>query len=201
MKVKDIKGKVAEKVGKAKEKIEKKCGKCKCALVLFAIGLAVAGCSTADAPTAQRAQNVTAEDITFNFNFAAAPAVTNGVVAIPNFHFEIATAAQANETSGTETMTATNTQTPTNDIKTDAKFTYGLQSDSAAGTSWLGTLTDASLKGLSTWLKSGKANGEMTITKTDGSTEKVTCKDGTCTTSSGDCITCSDCTACKDCSL
>ena len=196
MKTSDIKKKVAEKVGKGKDKVVKKCGKgAKCAAILFAIGLATAlcGCSTADAPTAQRAQTVTVTDNTFNFNIGQCePCVTNHTAVIPSFHFEFGTAAQANETSGTETMTATNTQTPTNDVKTDLKFTYGLQSDSASGTSWLNSLTDASIKGLATWLKSGKANGEMTVTKEDGTTETVTCKDGSCYLSSGDCITCKD---------
>lgn len=198
MKTSDIKKKVAEKVSKGKDKVVKKCGKgAKCAAILFAIGLATAlcGCSTADAPTAQRAQTVTVTDNTFNFNIGQCePCVTNNTAVIPSFHFEFGTAAQANETSGTETMTATNTQTPTNDVKTDLKFTYGLQSDSASGTSWLNSLTDASLKGLATWLKSGKATGTMTITKKDGTTDTVTCKDGSCYLSSGERITCKDCT-------
>lgn len=196
MKTSEIKKKVAEKVGKGKEKVAKKCGGAKkaCAIVVvaFLATTILCGCSTAEAPTAQRAQNVTVTDNSFVFNFGQSePCVTNRTVVVPNFHFEFGTAAQANETSGTETMTATNTQTPTNDVKTDLKFTYGLQSDSASGTSWLNSLTDASLKGLSSWLKSGKATGTMTVTKEDGSTETVTCKDGSCYDSSGDCITCS----------
>lgn len=198
MKTSDIKKKVAEKVSKGKNKVVKKCGKgAKCAAFIFAIGLAtvLCGCSTADAPTAQRAQTVTVTDNTFNFNIGQfEPCVTNNTAVVPNFHFEFGTAAQANETSGTETMTATNTQTPTNDVKTDLKFTYGLQSDSASGTSWLNSLTDASLKGIATWLKGGKATGTMTVTKEDGTTDTVTCKDGSCYLSSGDCITCKDCT-------
>lgn len=196
MKTSEIKKKVAEKVGKGKEKVAKKCGGAKkaCAIVVvaFLATTILCGCSTAEAPTAQRAQNVTVTDNSFVFNFGQSePCVTNRTVVVPNFHFEFGTAAQANETSGTETMTATNTQTPTNDVKTDLKFTYGLQSDSASGTSWLNSLTDASLKGLSSWLKSGKATGTMTVTKEDGSTETVTCKDGSCYRDSGECITCS----------
>lgn len=195
MKTSEIKKKVAKKVGKGKEKVVKKCGKAKaCAIVVvaFLATTILCGCSTAEAPTAQRAQTVTVTDNVFNFNIGQCePCVTNHTSVVPSFHFEFGTAAQANETSGTETMTATNTQTPTNDVKTDLKFTYGLQSDSASGTSWLNSLTDASLKGLSSWLKSGKATGTMTVTKEDGSTEIVTCKDGSCYDSSGDCITCS----------
>jgi len=192
MKTADIKHKVAAKVEKAKAKISTKCGKAaKCAALLFGLAVVLSGCSTADAPTAQRAQSINAKDISVVFNVAPA---TNAPTAHYNISVEIATAAQANETAGTETMTATATQTPTNDIKTDAKFTYGLASDTAAGTSWIDNLTSASAKGLASWLKSGNANGELTVTKTDGTTETVTCKDGKCTTSSGECVTCSDCT-------
>lgn len=196
MKTADIKKKVADKVGKGKEKVEKKCGGAKkaCAIVVvaFLATTILCGCSTADAPTAQRAQTVTVTDNVFNFNIGQCePCVTNHTAVVPSFHFEFGTAAQANETSGTETMTATNTQTPTNDVKTDLKFTYGLQSDSASGTSWLQSLTDASLKGLATYLKDGKATGTMTVTKEDGSTETVTCKDGSCYLGSGECVTCS----------
>lgn len=194
MKVNNIKDKVAAKVAKGKAKVAKKCGKgAKCAAWLAATAAlaAIVGCSTAEAPTAQRAQTVTVTGNTFNFNFGqCGPCVTNRTAVVPSFHFEFGTAAQANETAGTETMTATNTQTPTNDVKTDLKFTYGLASDTASGSSWLQTLTDASLKGLATYLKSGKANGEMAVTKVDGSTETVSCKDGSCYLASGDCINC-----------
>lgn len=195
MKTKDIKAKVSAKIGKAKAKIGKKCGKAaKCVLILFALALVCTGCATADAPTAQRAQNVTVTDNEFNFNFGVCgPCMTNGVCAIPSFQFEFGTAAQANETSGTETMTATATQTPTNDVKPTTTFTYGLSSAGSAGTDWISQLTSASAKGLSEWLKSGK-DGELVVTKTDGSTECVTCKDGVCTPG-----TCSDCVYCEDC--
>ena len=205
MKVKDIKGKVAAKVDKAKAKIEAKCGKVgKCAKALaLLVGLAAiaSGCATADAPTAQRAQNNHVEDVSIVYNVNV-PALASNIVdqiskPVPltfNITTEIATAAQANDTSGTETMTNTPTQTPTLDVKTDAKFTYGLASDTQGGTDWISSLTDASAKGLATWLKSGKADGTMTVTKTDGTTETVTCADGKCTTSAGDCVTCKECT-------
>ena len=205
MKTSQGKEKVAAKVAKGKAKVEKKCGGAKktCAIVVvaFLATTILCGCSTAEAPTAQRAQTVTVTDNVFNFSIGQCePCVTNHTAVVPSFHFEFGTAAQANETSGTETMTATNTQTPTNDVKTDLKFTYGLASDTAAGTNWLQSLTDASLNGLSTYLKSGKATGTMTVTKKDGSTETVTCKDGSCTRSNGDCITCSE-PGCADCQV
>jgi len=202
MKIKDIKPTVEKKVAKGKVKVAAKCcgkcakccGKCaKCAktasLLLSAccLSLILAGCSTADAPTAQRAQTVTAQDITINVNLIGGP--TN---AAPSVSIEIATAAQANETAGTETMTSTPTLTPTNDVRPTTTVNYGLTSSSAGGSDWISDLTSASAKGLASWLKSGSANGTMTVTKTDGTTETVTCKDGTCTTASGECVTCSE---------
>jgi len=184
---------VSEKISAAKAKIAKKCGRSvKSAAVLFAVafGCVLAGCSTADAPTAQRAQSITAKDITINLNIHSSCAPSNTTAVSPSIHLEIATAAQANETAGAETMTSTATQTPTTDVKPQTTLTYGLCSGSASGTSWIEDLTNASAKGLSAWLKSGTANGTMTVTKTDGSTETVTCKDGLCTTASGECINC-----------
>jgi len=187
MKVKDIKKKVDAKVGKALTKINIKCKPSKPAkCVLFACVLAsVVGCSTADAPTAQRAQSVTAKDITINV------AITGCTNATPSVSFEIATAAQANDTSGTETMTNTPTQTPTNHIPTTTTVNYGLTSSSASGTDWITQLTAASAQGLASWLKSG-SDSTMTVTKTDGTKETVACSNGVCTTAGGDCVTCSD---------
>jgi len=196
MKIKDIKPTVEKKVAKGKVKVAAKCcGKCaKCAknasvLLLSACCLSIllSGCSTADAPTAQRAQTVTAKDITINFNILAGQ--TN---AAPSITVEIATAAQANETAGTETMTSTPTQTPTNDVRPTTTVNYGLTSSSAGGSDWISQLTSASAQGLAAWLKSCSANGTMTVTKNDGTTETVTCKDGSCTTASGECVTCSE---------
>jgi len=191
MSKKPIKEKVAEKIERAKGKIAAKTGKVKAVLLLSACCLILAGCSTADAPTAQRAQSVTAKDITINITFPSYCSPSNTTAASPSINLEIATAAQANETSGTETMTSTATQTPTTDTKPTTTVNYGLTSSSATGTDWISDLTAASAKGLASWLKSGKANGEMTVTKSDGSTDTVTCSDGVCTTSSGECITCS----------
>lgn len=217
MKANQIKEKVAEKVAKAKAKVEKKCGKAKaCAawLVATAALAAIVGCATVDQPN--ETPNLQAgKSETMNVTLNQSPIyVLMGVKKFnlnnPSNSMEFAESAeprltpditilgqvQSLESSGTETFSPSNapvntpTATPTNDVKTDLKFTYGLASDTASGTSWLQTLTDASLKGLSTYLKSGKANGEMTVTKVDGSTETVTCKDGSCYLSSGDCITC-----------
>jgi len=201
--MKNVKSKVSAKIASAKAKIATKTAKAKtkakpAALVLCCGVLAavLSGCATADAPTAQRAQTIVARDNAVTINIVCATNAT--AAATPAIHFEFATAAQANETSGTETMSATATQTPTNHVPTDLKLTYGLASDSATGTDWISQLTSASAKGLASWLKSSSADGTMTVTKTDGTTETVTCKDGTCTTSSGDCITCTDGSASSD---
>ena len=42
-----------------------------------------------------------------------------------------------------------------------------------------------------TEVASGK-DGSLTVTKTDGTTETVTCKGGVCSDSSGACLNCSD---------
>jgi len=190
MKNSEIKQKVDSKIAKAKDKIAKKCDKAaKCLAFLCALTEICAGCSTADAPTAQRAQSITAKDITITFNLGGC---TNGVT--PNITVEVATAAQANENAGTETMTTTATQTPTNDVKPTTTFTYGLNSAGTSGTEWISQLTAASAKGLAEWLKSGE-DGNITVTKTDGTTETVSCKDGVCSPSTcSDSVTCSDCT-------
>lgn len=203
--MKNAKSKVTAKIAAAKAKIATKTAKAKTkakvkpaafALLCGVLAAILSGCSTADAPTAQRAQTITARDNAVTINIVCPTNAT--AAATPSIHLEFATAAQANETSGTETLTNTPTQTPTNTVRVDGKFTYGLASDSATGTDWISQLTSASAKGLATWLKSSSANGTMTVTKTDGTTETVTCKDGICTTSSGDCITCSDCSASSD---
>lgn len=209
MKTQNIKAKVAAKIAKGKAKVAAKCGKAaKCAAILFALAALATGCATAEAPTAQRAQNVKAENVnvTYNINVPAlatniAERITNPVPMAFTFTTEVGTATQANETSGTETMTNTPTQTPTNDVKPQTTLTYGLCSGTAAGTDWIQDLTSASAKSLATWLKSGDANGAMTVTKKDGSMETVTCKDGTCTTSGGECITCGNPGACSECTV
>lgn len=217
MKVNNIKEKVAAKVAKGKAKVEKKCGKAKACVAWFiatAALSAIVGCATVDQPN--ETPNLQAgKSETMNATLNNSPIyVMLGVKKLnlgsPTNSVEFGESAetklppditilgqvQSLESSGTETFSPSNapvntpTATPTNDVKTDLKFTYGLASDTAAGTNWLQSLTDASLKGLSTYLKSGKANGEMTVTKVDGSKETVTCKDGSCYLSSGDCITC-----------
>ena len=194
MKTSDIKKKVAEKVGKGKDKVVKKCGKgAKCAAILFAIGLATAlcGCSTADAPTAQRAQTVTVTDNTFNFNIGQCePCVTNHTAVIPSFHFEFGTAAQANETSGTETMSATNDLKPTNttEVPIDVRYNDAMAAASTASRGVLSSI-GSGLDGVLQLMQSGQS-GTVQVTKTDGTAATVRCADGQCSF-------CEDCTPAK----
>lgn len=205
MKVGNIKDKVEKKVAAKKAKIAAKCGKAaKCAAILFALASIATGCATAEAPTAQRAQNLNAKDVrvSYNINLPAlstnlAERIANPVPVTFNFTTEVATAAQANDTSGTETLTNAPTQTPTADVKPQTTLTYGLASSTPTGAKWIDSLDAGCARLLSSWLGSGKANGTMEVTKKDGTTETVTCKDGKCTTASGECITCGECTDCE----
>lgn len=225
MKVNQIKSKVAKgkaKVAKGKAKVAAKCGKvAKCLLILFALASIATGCATAENRTPTKAQNSTQENNTYNiYSYVGGHGTSNSIPAdvwarIPNsaladviaamfrpaVNVEIGNQAQANDTSGTETLTNAPTQTPTADVKPQTTLTYGLCSGTAGETDWIQDLTAASAKDLSSWLRSGNANGEFTVTKRDGSTETVTCKDGTCTTSSGECITCGDPGACSECTV
>lgn len=184
MKTTDIKKKVADKVGKGKDKVAKKCGKAKACAIAFAAFLAtvvMCGCSTAEAPTAQRAQNVTVTDNSFVFNFGQSePCVTNRTVVVPNFHFEFGTAAQANETSGTETMTATNDLKPTNttEVPIDVRYNDAMAAASTASKGVLSSI-GSGLDGVLQLMQS-KQSGTVQVTKTDGTAATVKCEDGQC---------------------
>ena len=180
--------KVEKKTAKADKKTGRKCG----ALVAFlALAAMLCGCaSTGAQPSRSQTQNNELNNCIIVI--AASATVSNATVVaespdgfIPS---EIFTQTMKNEGSETNQPKAT----PTNEVKTDVKATYGLQSDSASGASWIDSLESLSAQGLSAWLRGGKANGTMTVTKKDGTTETVTCKDGKCTNAAGDCITCRD---------
>ena len=211
-KVAKAKAKVEKKCGR----VHASAGKCGMWLVATAVMSAIVGCATVDqpneTPNLQAGKSETMNAMLNNSPIYVMLGVKKLNLGSPTNSVEFGESAetklppditilgqvQSLESSGTETYSPSNapvntpTATPTNDVKTDLKFTYGLASDTASGTSWLQTLTDASLKGLATYLKSGKANGEMTVTKVDGSTETVACKDGSCYLASGDCITCGE---------
>lgn len=180
--------KVEKKAAKADKKTGRKCG----ALVAFlALAAMLCGCaSTGAQPSRSQTQNNELDNCIIVI--AASATVSNATVVaespdgfIPS---EIFTQTMKNEGNETNQPKAT----PTNEVKTDVKATYGLQSDSASGASWIDSLESLSAQGLSAWLRGGKANGTMTVTKKNGTTETVTCKDGKCTNAAGDCITCRD---------
>ena len=224
MKPKDIKKKVAAKVSKSHAKVAKKCGKAKaCALWLVATAAlsAIVGCATVDQPN--ETPNLQAgKSETMNATLNNSPIyVMLGVKKLnlgsPTNSVEFGESAetklppditilgqvQSLESSGTETYSPSNapvntpTATPTNDVKPQTTLTYGLASSTPAGAAWVNSLDEGCAKLLSSWLGTGRANGTMEVTKKDGSKETVTCKDGVCTTSGGECITCSE-GACAD---
>lgn len=184
---KDTGKKADKKSAKADRKTGRKCGAL-LALVALASAMLCGCASTGAQPSRSQTQNNELDNCIVVI--AASATVSNAtVVASSQDGFlpsEIFTQTMKNEGSETNQPTAT----PTNEVKTDVKATYGLQSDSASGTSWIDSLVSSSAQGLAAWLRGGKANGTMCVQKKDGTTECVTCKDGVCTTSGGDCITC-----------
>ena len=146
------------------------------------------------APTAQRAQSVTVKDCDFTFNIGGVASPTNALSPL-SFAFEFGTAAQANETGDGETMTTTPTQTPTMTIPTrvDARYNDAVATGGGVLESFLATLVPDSAADLKKLVASGK-DGSLVVTKTDGTTETVTCKGGVCSDSAGTCLTgrCSD---------
>ena len=189
MKVADIKKKVAAKVAKGKAKVAAKCGKTGKACILFAFLLAVAGCHMGEQPTAQRAQTSTISDNVFNITIVMP---TNAVVEkaeSPSLHVEVGNQAQANETSGTETMTASPSNTPTvsTPIQIDARYNDAMAAANNVSKGVLESLTTAGANKVLA-LMSSKETGTVEVQKKDGTTATVECKDGQCSI-------CTDCEA------
>ena len=177
MKVKDIKQKVAAKVAKGKAKVAAKCGKGrKCAALAALLAFAVAGCHMGEQPTAQRAQTAVTDVRVYVYDGGSA-----------TFGSEFVSQAQANETSGTETMTTTPSNTPTvsTPVQIDARYNDAFAAASAASKSVLESLTSASVDAVLELMQS-KKSGKVSVVKTDGSTAVVECRDGQCSF-------CSDC--------
>lgn len=179
-KLKDKRGKLAAKGKKLAEKI----GKRTSAAALLLSACCLYGCATSE--PASRVTRSEYGDITIRLENSSSNVVS---ITIGDGAY-----ASADSKGSTETTTAN----PSNTVSPTTNFTYGLNSATAGGTDWISQLTSASAQGLASWLKSGNANGTMTVTKTDGTTETVTCKDGSCTTAGGDCITCGSCSTCSD---
>lgn len=201
MKTTKIKQKVSAKIAKAKARIRRKCGKAVKSAVVLAVLAVLTGCATSgQQPAKSQTQNNEVHDciVVIGATNVKLPdglkVETQNETSLPDFG--IMTQAQALESSGTETYSQTSS--PTTDVKPTTTMTYGLSSPTASGAKWIDSLDSGCAKLLSSWLSTGDANGTMTVTKKDGTKETVTCANGTCTTSSGDCISCSPC---KDCQL
>lgn len=201
MKTTKIKQKVSAKIAKAKARVRRKCGMAVKSAVVLAVLAVLTGCTTSgQQPAKSQTQNNEVHDciVVIGATNVKLPdglkVETEKETSLPDFG--IMTQAQALESSGTETYSQTSS--PTTDVKPTTTMTYGLSSPTASGAKWIDSLDSGCAKLLSSWLSTGDANGTMTVTKKDGTKETVTCANGTCTTSSGDCITCS---SCKDCQL
>ena len=178
------KKKAAAKVAKAKGKIARKT-KGACALFL-AFGLALlCGCSTSDSaqPAKSQTQNYSFEDCIIVV--ATECSVSNRIVRADGTKdipaVELFTQTQSLENSGTDTTTQTTTQTPTTDIKPDIDVHYNdaLKNATDASKGVLETLVSASANKVLSMMAS-KESGTVEVTKTDGSTATVECKDGQC---------------------
>jgi len=205
---KTIKGKdkAARKTAAAKRKIARKCkgGKIAAIVAAFALAAILTGCTTAD--SAQPAKSQTQENRFDGCTFvmAAKTTISNGVIvaegdAAPAL--EMFTLTQSLESTGsTDTFGQANTQTPTTDIKPDIDVHYNdaVGTGGKAASDFLSSLSAESFAALRDYIKSGKS-GKVTVTKKDGTTETLECKDGTCTRQDGTTVTAEDCAACTDC--
>lgn len=156
MKVKNIKSKVAAKVAKGKGKVAAKCGKAKkaCAAILMMAALCtvVCGCKMGEQPTAQRAQYA---------NTHVTYIVEDGGSATFNYGAEFVSQAQANETSGTETMSNAPKNTPT--VTTDTDTALDIPVNKAnSGTSAAGGAAEKLLGAGADWV-AGKVNNAVAV--------------------------------------
>jgi len=185
MDIKDkIQSKVKAKTSKLKDKIKgrvaKKCGK---ACVLLALLAVVAGCHMGEQPTAQRAQTSTITDNRIDIRVLSATnavydAEGNPVAAV---RIEIGNLTQANETKGTETMTATPSNTPTvsTPVQVDARYNDAMAAANNVSKGVLESLTAAGANKVLE-LMSSKESGTVEVQKKDGSTVTVKCENGQC---------------------
>lgn len=175
MKIKSIKKRVDAKVVKAKTKVARKCGKViKTVKAIVAIALLMAtmlsGCMGTTTPS--RSQNMTISDCTINVYGCGTE--TNEVPRV-----ELITQAMSIENSGTETQTSSPTQTTDVKPNIDARYNDAIAGASAASKGVLETLTSAGVNAVLE-LMSSKKTGSVEVTKADGSSATVECKDGQC---------------------
>lgn len=206
---KTIKGKdkAARKTAAAKRKIERKTkgGKVAAILAAFALAAILTGCTTADSAQPAKSQTQTNTFKDCIVIVATQASVSNRVVRADGSKdipaVELFTQTQSLESTGsTDTFGQANTQTPTTDIKPDVDVHYNdaVGKGSNAAATFLSSLTSESFAALRDYV-TNKKSGSVTVTKKDGTTETLECKDGSCTYSGGT-ITAEDCAACSDCS-
>ena len=180
------KEKAAAKIAAAKRKIARKCKGGKLAALLAAFALALlCGCATSDSqqPAKANTMNNTFDDCIIVV--ATHASVSNRIVTAEGTKdipaVELFTQTQSLESSGTESFAQTATQTPTTDIKPDIDVHYNdaLKNATDASKGVLETLVDSSAKAVLQML-SEKKTGTVQVTKADGSTATVECKDGQC---------------------
>ena len=201
--LKDMKDKIKAKVekktsglkDKIKAKVAAKCGKA-CILLMCGLCAALAGCHMGEQPTAQRAQTSIIRDNVITVNVALPTNAVAESAECPAIHVEVGNLTQANETSGTETMTATPSNTPTvsTPIQVDARYNDALAAASSASKGVLEGLTAAGTNKVLE-LMASKETGTVEVQKKDGTTATVECKDGQCSLAgSGTCAdgSCSD---------
>ncbi len=188
---KTIKGKDKAKVkaAKAEAKIARKCrgGKCgkRAAIVAaFALASMLVGCATSDSAQPAKAQVQNNEFSKCIFVMTGDAVISNGVVTAKGGGMEapeMFTQTQSLESSGTESFAQTSTQTPTTDVKPDIDVHYNdaLKNATDASKGVLETLVSASANKVLSMMAS-KESGTVEVTKTDGSTATVECKDGQC---------------------
>ena len=184
-----IKAKVEKKTSGLKDRIKNKVnGKCGKACVVLALLAALAGCHMGEQPTAQRAQTSIFRDNRIDIRVVAATnavydAEGNPVAAI---RVDIGGLTQANETSGTETMTASPSNTPTvsTPIQIDARYNDAIASATPATKKVLGSLGEG--LGAVLDLMASKKDGKVNAKTKDGKDVVVEC-------SGGQCSICEDC--------
>ena len=181
------KAKAEAKIAKAKRKIARKCkgGKLASLLAAFALAILATGCSTAHSaqPAKAQTQNNTFDDCIIVV--ATHCSISNRIVTAEGTKdapaVELFTQTQSLESSGTESFAQTATQTPTTDVKPDLDVHYNdaMKNATDASKGVLDSLIDASAKSV-LQMMAEKKTGTVQVTKTDGSTATVECKDGQC---------------------
>lgn len=182
------KDKAKAKTDKAKAKVARKCkGKCAALFAAFALAF-LAGCASSESAQPAKSQTLTADldgcTIIIAGKVSMPIAGTNQTITaegekLPTI--ELLTQTQSLESSGTESYAQTATQTPTTDVKPDIDVHYNdaIKNATDASKGVLESLVDSSAKAV-LQMMAEKKTGTVQVTKTDGSTATVECKDGQC---------------------